>query len=40
MAGLDGGELEVEAVGKEGFWRGAVEGRTGVLFGLVGIVVG
>jgi hypothetical protein len=40
MAGLDGGEAEVEAVGKWGVCWGAVEGRTGVLFGPVGKVVG
>jgi len=40
MAGLDKGEVEAEAVGKEGFWLGVVEGRTGVLFGLVGKMVG
>jgi hypothetical protein len=40
MAGLDKGEVEAEAMGKEGFWRGVTEGRIGVLFGPVGKVVG
>jgi hypothetical protein len=40
MVGLGGGEMEAEAVGKWGVCWGAAEGRTEVLFGLVGKVVG
>jgi len=40
MAGLDGDEVDVESVGKWGGLLGCVEGITGVLFGLVGKVVG
>jgi hypothetical protein len=40
MAGLDGDEVDVELVGKWGVCWGCVEGRTWVLFGLVGKVVG
>jgi len=40
MARLDGGEVEAITVGKWGVCWGAAEGRTRVLFGLVGKVVG
>jgi len=40
MTGLDGDEVEAESMGKWGVCWDAVEGRTRMLFGLVGKVVG
>jgi hypothetical protein len=40
MAGLDGGEVQAKSIGMWGVYWGVAEGRTWVLFGPIGKVVG